>query len=75
MSMDRTSRTVPSMDMNFVMSRTCPEHFIYNIPIYIYIINNCKIASILASSDSILMIYVHWIRLDELNLMIGVSYL
>ena len=61
MSIDGTSRTVPSMDMNFVMSRTCPGHFIYSIPIllyiYIYVINNCKIASISVSSDSILMIY------------------
>src|SRR5256885_15425218 len=30
MSMDGTSRTVPSMNMNFVMSRTCPGHFIYS---------------------------------------------
>ena len=59
MSMDGTSRTVPSMDMNFVMSRTCPGHFIYSIPIYIhiYVINNCKIANISVSSNSILMIY------------------
>ena len=52
-----TFRTFPSMDMSFVMSRTCPGHFIYSIPIYIYVINNCNIASISASSDSILMIY------------------
>ena len=37
------------------MSRTF--YTVYSIPIYIYVINNCKIASISASSDSILMIY------------------
>src|SRR5205823_5120654 len=52
-----TSVLVMGRDMNFVMSRTCPGHFIYSIPIYIYMINNCKIASISASSDSIIMIY------------------